>query len=104
MMLPVPEEEPLTDDGWILTGKATSADAEECKSLVPPPPPPPAAAVALADCPKGNSPMMLEKRGGRLLNMLGVARERMGVVRDSELVETWVAAPGCPPGTLRPPT
>ena len=90
MMLPVAEEEPLTDEGWMLTGKATSADAEECKSL----PPPLAAAVALADGPKGNSPMKLEKRGGRLLNMLGVARERMGVVRDSELVETWVAAPG----------
>ena len=71
----------------MLTGKATKADAAECKSLIPPPPPP-TAADPPADDPKGNSPVKLEKSGGRLLNRFGVARERIGVVRDSELVET----------------
>lgn len=52
--------------GWMLTGKATRADAEGSP----------------AD-PSGISLVRLERRGERLLNRFGVLRETTGVVRDS---------------------
>ena len=75
-MLLVAEELPDTAEGWMLTGKATKAEGA---SPVPPPPP-------AEEGPNGNSPMKLEKRGGRLLKRFGVCRDRMGVVRESGLV------------------
>ena len=47
--------------------------------------------------------MKLENNGGRLLKMLGVARERMGVVRDSVLVVVWLAMGGAGPIPPPPP-
>ena len=98
MMFPVLvlPPEPV-EDGWMLTGKATSAaeveeeeEDEECSPgapvVGPVPPPPPPAPELVGGVAKGNSPMKLENMGGRLLKTLGVARERMGVVRDSLLV------------------
>ncbi len=64
----LPEAPPETEDGWILTGKATRA--EWCS---PPPPVPLALAPEEEGKPlKGKSPMKLEKRGGRALKRLGV--------------------------------
>lgn len=89
----MPAPLPLVADGWMLTGKATSA-AEELSPppIIPPPPPPvpappPAALLAAAEgCPKGKSPTRLEKMGGKLENMFGVVSERTGVVSDSVVV------------------
>ena len=87
-MFPALDPPPLVDVGWILTGKATRADDS---SLPVPPPPPPVPLLMRAL--KGNSPVRLEKRGGgSALRRLGVASERMGVVRDSVCVVVVVGA------------
>ncbi len=85
-MILLPEVPPETEDGWMLTGKATNA---ECVSPPPPPPAPVGAAPEEGVAPKGKSPMKLEKSGGRALKRLGVWSERMGVVRDSVLAAGW---------------
>lgn len=78
-MFPAPELPPVVDDGWMLTGKATSADDSS------PPPPPPPTPLPMLSALNGKSPVRLENSGGgRALRRLGVASERTGVVRDSE--------------------
>ena len=66
----LPDVWPLLAPGvdWILTGKATRAEAAES--------PTPAE-------PRGSSLVRLERRGERLLKRFGVLRETTGVVRDS---------------------
>ena len=101
-MFPLPpllpwEEPPVTFDDWMLMGIATRADG-----MSPPLDPPPDALAGFME-PKGKSPMKLENRGGRLLSMLGVLSDMMGVLRDSamevvatcELEAVVVTAVGC---------
>ena len=61
-----------TDEGCILTGKATSADAEPISPRV--------------DDPNGSSVPILESPGGKLLNKLGVVNDIMGVFKESVLI------------------
>ena len=66
-MLLGPDDPPLVPGvGWMLTGKATRADAEDSPAE-----------------PRGISLVRLERRGEMLLRMFGVLRETTGVVRDS---------------------
>ena len=77
MMLLDPDEAPLAPGvGWILTGKATRADAEDSP----------------AD-PRGISLVRLERRGEMLLRRFGVLRETTGVVSDSMEVLEGLRAP-----------
>ena len=78
-----------TDDGCILTGKATRADVDPISPRV--------------DDPNGSSVAMLESPGGKLLNKLGVVNDIMGVFKESVLIVVVTSCEvtiGCSTGEL----
>ena len=81
-----------TDEGCILTGKATKADVDPISPRV--------------DDPNGSSVAILESPGGKLLNKLGVVNDIMGVFKESVLIVVVVTScealvtVGCSTGEL----
>lgn len=66
MMLLPGVDPPETELGWMLTGNATRAEVEPSSPR-----------------PREESPEIPDRTGGRLLRMLGVVRDMMGVCRES---------------------